>query len=272
MKKKLLIILFLILTITQVVGCAMQTNTSKRFIEDNIDFIEISDGKMKKVITELEDINRIINLLNEMRFSNISEDIEYNPVYEISIVDDKRNVNFISFVGQRVYYQEQWYDIDISVINEITTYFEGLNYPEEPIEIDLENVNLHRSNMPMDIAIYGSWVTTDDEMLTFDETYLYQGSHKFKYVITEELENGLIISVYGIRGFLIKERKLFNLYLIFDETKNNVQLMKTFYQMGSTDLVYKYNMVLKDENNNLLGKYHSAFFSKDVFDEYNHSK
>ncbi|ABR48029.1 hypothetical protein Amet_1860 [Alkaliphilus metalliredigens QYMF] len=131
-------------------------------------------------------------------------------------------------------------------------------------EIDIKREG--RKGLSLSSALEGTWLINENTVLIFDDLYLKQGESKFRYEVNEEKGDVQHIFVYGLEGVLIEDRKLFEAFILYDETRSNIQLKKVFSQLFGSDLMFQYNAVLIDEDNYVLGNFDSDFFIENQFD------
>jgi hypothetical protein len=126
----------------------------------------------------------------------------------------------------------------------------------------INNKKIYRTKLPLQKALEGYWVNSEGSSIFFKNERLYQGEYVFRYHINsiDKNKNYIHISVFGLKGFLIKDKKLFDIHIIMDDTKSNLKLKKI---MGG-GYTYNYNMIYIDDDNYKLGTFKSSFFNNRV--------
>lgn len=127
---------------------------------------------------------------------------------------------------------------------------------------EVEGRRNDRNNLSLEDALKGTWLIDQNTVMIFDELYLRQGDNTFRYEIIEEMNDIQHITVYGLEGFLIEETKLFEAFILYDESRTSIQYKKIVNQLFGSDLEFRYNAVYIDENQYVLGSFRSEFFTK----------
>ncbi len=263
--KKLII---LVLAITMVlVGCSSHKDASQRFKKDNFKSVVIGNGKMLKLVMDDEDTKALVDLFNTMVLKEMDKNLKEEPFIKVHFFgNDAEDTISIVFSGEKVFFQKEWYAVDLEFTKKLYNFYEGraLLEVEDDTLLEIQEKRADRANLDWKEALEGTWIVDDTTALTFDEEFLYQGDYKLKYVIHEAEGNRLLISAYGIHGLFTKNQKLFDMDIIFSEDLCNVQTQKIVPQFGTRDLVFQNNMIYQDEEGNILGDLSSVFFSENL--------
>ncbi len=268
--KSIISIILIFISIGIFSGC---TNNSSQiihsFIKEDIKSVDIIVGKFKKIVDEPKDIDLIRDLLN-----SINGQIDSNHValdgwkFEFKLINqDEELVDEIIIYKDYLSYNAKIYNYDNkdNLYNEIYKLYEQLEY-DEIVEIEIEESikaeKNRRETLESNEAMQGFWLQDNQEHLYFTPDYIVQGDYKFQYKIKEVRSDYIYITAFKESRFSLKENKLFDLYLEFDNTRNNMRLKKEVEQLWSPPLIYKENMVYVSNNNYILGSFESEFFDK----------
>ncbi|EJO5349128.1 hypothetical protein NRP93_003285, partial [Clostridium botulinum] len=93
-----------------------------------IEIIRLPSPPKKKVVTNKQDISKIINFINSIKLLKKINDPIKGWVYSIKIAN-KSNYN-IDFLGDKININGTWYEIDSSKLNELDSIYKELNYKE----------------------------------------------------------------------------------------------------------------------------------------------
>jgi|LGOV01.1.fsa_nt_gb hypothetical protein len=105
-------------------------------------------------------------------------------------------------------------------------------------EFEIENQIVERSQLLIEEVLNGLWIDENETVIKFEDTYFIQGKnleHIFRYEIKETEENELYLTLYGVEGFMVKDRNLFNLHVILDKTRTQMIMKK---DIGGSLFVY----------------------------------
>ncbi|WP_427339468.1 hypothetical protein [Caloranaerobacter sp. DY30410] len=259
-KKNIYIFLMIWLCSVMLVGC---DNYTKLTFKEDIDFIKIQIGGKYKKITNPKDIDNLISLIEESNLRKIKE--KQNVIYyKINIFihsNAKAEYKKITVIKDIIFYNGSYYKSESNLGEQIEKIYSDMNYPElidkdEAKKIKTKKMN--RRNLSLQKALEGYWIDSKGNCLYFKDRWLYQGEYEFRYIINfiEKNENYIYISVFGVKGFFTKGKKLFDMHITIDDTKNNLKLKKEMVG-GYT---YNYNMIYVDGENYKLGAFESNFF------------
>lgn len=263
--KKLIILCFAITMV--LAGCSSHNDDSQRFRKDNFKSAAIGNGEMLKLVTDEKDVEAMVDLLNAMELKDMDKNLKNEPLIKVHFVgNDSENSTSITFAGQKLFFEKEWYAVDLEFTMKLQNFYEelGLLEVEDEAQVEIKEKRTNRANLDWREALKGTWIVDDKTTLTFDEEFLYQGDYKFKYVAHAAQDNQLLISAYGIHGLFTKNQKLFDMDIIFSEDLCNVQTQKLVPQFGTSDLVFQNNMVYRDTDGNILGDLSSVFFSENL--------
>lgn len=132
---------------------------------------------------------------------------------------------------------------------------------QEPADIDENELRERieeRRTLSVEDALQGMWIEEDGTIVRFTDEYFMQGEeleHVFSYKITEETENELHMTLYGVEGFMVKGRNLFNINVVMDETRTQMIVRKYIGGMS-----YVYHMVSLDADGVKLSDFDTSFF------------
>lgn len=259
-KKIIYTILAICLSSSLLVGC---NNYTKLTFKEDIDYIEIRIGEKYKRISDLNTINNLISLIEKSNLREIKENrsIPYSKIDILIYFGEETDYKKITIIRDTLFYNGSYYKSKSNLGEQIEKIYLGINYPEL---IDKEEANkikikiINRKNLSLQKALEGHWIDSEGNGLHFENGRLFQGENEFRYRINsiDKNENSIHISVFGLKGFLVKGKKLFDLSINLDNTRNNLKLKKDMIG-GYT---YKYNMIYVDEQNNKIGTFESNFF------------
>ena len=125
-------------------------------------------------------------------------------------------------------------------------------------EFEIENQIMERSQLSVEEALNGLWIEENETVIRFNEPYFMQGEdlkHVFRYEIKETEENELYLTLYGVEGFMVKDRNLFNLHVIIDKSRTQMIMQKT---IGGS--LFVYHMVYLDTDGVKLSYFDTPFF------------
>lgn len=259
-KKNIYIFLMIWLCTVTLVGC---DNYTKLTFKEDIDFIKIQIGEKYKKITNPKDIDNLISLIEE---SNLRKRKEKQNViyYKIKIFihsNTKAEYGEITVIKDIIFYNGNYYKSESNLGEQIEKIYSNMNYPELIDKDEAKKIKtkkLNRRNLSLQKALEGYWIDSKGNGLHFKDGRLYQGGYEFRYLINsiDRKENYIHISVFGVKGFFVKGKKLFDMHIAIDDTKNNLKLKKEMIG-GCT---YNYNMIYVDDENYKLGAYESDIF------------
>ncbi|QIB27002.1 hypothetical protein [Caloranaerobacter azorensis] len=258
-KKNIYVFLMILPCIFMLVGC---DNYTKLMFKGDIDYIKIQIGERYKEITNPKDINNLISLIEESNLRKIKE--KQNVIYyKIDIfIHTKTKYNKITVIKDIIFYNGNYYKSESNLGKQIEKIYLDMNYPELIDKNEakkIRNKRINRRNLSLQKALEGYWIDSKGNSLYFKDGWLYQGKYEFRYHINsiDRNRNYIHISVFGVKSFFLKGKKLFDMHITIDDTKNNLKLEK--------DMVggyrYNYNMIYIDDENYKLGTFEYKFFN-----------
>jgi hypothetical protein len=132
-------------------------------------------------------------------------------------------------------------------------------------QTDIDELVLHeriekRRHLSVDEALKGMWIEENGTIIRFTDEHFMQGEeleHVFSYEMKEKMENEMHMSLYGVEGFMVKDRNMFELNVVMDETRSQMILQK---DIGGK--VYVYHLVYLDVDGVKLSSFGTQFFSE----------
>jgi hypothetical protein len=115
------------------------------------------------------------------------------------------------------------------------------NAYEEKVVADEREISKQidiRSQMPIEDALQGMWIEENGTIVRFTDEHFMQGEeleHIFRFEMIEKTENELQMSLFGVEGFMIRDRNLFELNVVMDETRTQMIMRK---DIGGSEYVY----------------------------------
>lgn len=254
-KRLIYTFLFICLCGVILIGCESYTNL---IFKENIDYIKIQVGERYKEISKLEDINNLISVIEKSNLKEIKQkqSAKYYKI-DVSIYskedEDSKKMTVIKDV---IFYNNTCYKSNDNLGVQIENIYLDMNYPElidKDEEQKIKTKKENRRSLSLQEALEGYWIDQRGNALQFKDGRLYQEENEFTCFIksTDNDKNHMHISVSGAKGLLIGGKKLFDMYITFDDNRNNLKLEKVMVG-GYT---YTYNMIYIDEQNYKIGTF-----------------
>ena len=270
---KPVMLVFLMLFIIIVTGCSKTEEKNNNLIVSSISAEDIAEivveyGDYYQILTDMENTQAIIHLIQDIKVEDYEivqkGSIGYDDIIRVRIIDNNGVVSLsLSMTKKAAFYNGEWHTIDEASYERILTYI-NKNKSEEVLNDDklrIQIIQENRSNMGIIDALVGVWMRRDGSKLKFTENILYQGNnfeYEFEYRISDISEDTIQLSVYGMEGILLKDKKLSNMTLRFDPTKSHMITNKNM--VGG--MTYKDKLILVDEEFQI-GNFDDLFFLED---------
>ena len=127
---------------------------------------------------------------------------------------------------------------NIEMKSELKTESDIYQESEDIDKLDIGKRIEERSQLSIEDALQGMWIEENGTIVRFTDEYFMQGEkleHAFRFEMKEKTENELQMSLFGVEGFMIRDRNLFELNVVMDETRTQMIMRK---DIGGSEYVY----------------------------------
>ncbi|MBS4535881.1 hypothetical protein GOQ29_09665 [Clostridium sp. D2Q-14] len=268
MNKKLFII-FIFSIFILASGCSQYGNfqgpLKNSYFQDLENIVLYKDINYKKV-SDNDNMDEIVSILEKIEGEKIdistlkeSDFIDIPLKIEFNYKDDDNKNKSISFVEDKMLYEDNWYKVDIDT----EKLYDDID-SKEKIDSNGKVAKLMgeaRKELSKEDALIGKWkYNYNDGSITIIEITndeIVQEGRKFKYKINDYTENEIHLTVYSKNGFIDKGNKLFHMHILLDENNTNMIINK---EMVGNEITYKNNLIFINEDDLELGNFESFFF------------
>lgn len=269
---KKVFILFICIIVLFTVGCSIKSGEQsliKNSYFEDVDKIIIYKGSAYKQIQDLESFEKVLKNIEAKKanIENLSRD-EIKDRYKIIFTYENSDIERkISFKGNNMLYDENWYSIDKDI-----NYIYNKIDSKEKIDGNLQRSKVKREsrkNLKTKDSLLGNWIYDDETYMEFTKTHIIyktkQKYRKFNYKINRIDDNKIFITAYKDILFS-KDIDIFKIEILIDDTKNNIILKK---KMLKSEMEYKNNLIYIDyidDQKVELGSFDDLFFveNKDI--------
>ncbi|MBS4539185.1 hypothetical protein GOQ27_11980 [Clostridium sp. D2Q-11] len=239
-------------------------------IYKDVYYKEVKDSDIEGFISKLKSLEG-----ESLDTSSLTQDDFQGTAYKIeSKYNNDKDLKSISFIGDKMLYEDKWYKLDTSIesLYESIESKENMDKNRKKSKLIKEN----RKELPIKDALLGLWKYDDDNTgIEFTNNELIhfikkegklEESRRFNYRIDNSTDNQVYITAYSKNGLFSKNKKLFNIILLFDDMKNNIIMKK---EMVGSSMTYRNNLIYIHEEGFELGNFDSFFFieNRDYFNK-----
>lgn len=263
----LLLSIFILLS-----GCG-NSNSSKGLIGsnyfDDLENIIVYKGVSYKDISDKDAMDKLIYTLKNIEgkkldVSSLKAEDFTGTSYRIDFIY-KKDTKSISFINNKILYNDIWYKTNTNIEN----IYENIDLKEN-IDKNKKKAQLRkdkRKDLPTDNSLIGKWKYdngtviaefTDNEIVHFTKNNdQWKESRRFKYEINSSTDDQVHLTAYSKKGLIFKGQKLFQMYILIDDTNTNIILKK---EMEGSIMNYENKLIYVDDEGFELGNFDSFFF------------
>lgn len=197
MKKRLFIIL--ILGIFFITGCT-EFNKSENLLKDNyfesLDKIKFYSNVNYKELDNDKDITEMLSLLKKiegekLNLSTLEEKEFLGDSFKLEFKYDDRDKKIISFINNKMFYENNWYLINVDMEN----LYDNIN-SKENIDNDRIKTQLKKKERKKTFGknmLIGKWKYNNDSIIQFTNKELIQKNRIFKYKVNTYTDNKIYL-------------------------------------------------------------------------------
>lgn len=273
MRKRFFIII-VVIWILILSGCSKEEEVDYTLIKDNITASQISRVEIEKDvfvrdIVDTRDIDDLISLITSIKYlkGNIESISDSEGIIRIKLYNQKDTLTkSLSILEEASYYNKKWYPTDKDIYDRIDYLYNNIEAQdiEDKNLIDINQRRRIRKSKSILEALQGTWISEDDSLLRFEDSYLKQGKDSdfiFKYIIEDTGDDYIDIRAYGSQDILLEGKELFRLNIMLDDENAHMLVRKTM----TGGITYYDKYIFIEDDGLRLGEFDSPFFFNNRF-------